>query len=217
MGHEIVVFGVGGLAEVIYAYLTEDSDHEVVAFTVHEEYLTEKKFKGLHVVPFSSLEKEYTPTRYRMFVAMGHSGFNSDRTRVYEQCKAKGYRCISYFNSKAIHWGKLVMGENCLVCESSVIQAGVTMGNNVFIRSACNIGHHTVIDDHCFIASGAVIAGKCRIGRGSFIGVNATIRDRIVVASNSVVGAGALILHDTVEDGVYKGHETELSGQRRDR
>jgi len=43
------------------------------------------------------------------------------------------------------------------------------------------------------------------------IGVNATLRDHITIAKNCVIGAGALILHDTQENGVYKSRETELS------
>ena len=41
------------------------------------------------------------------------------------------------------------------------------------------------------------------IGERCFIGVNATFRDGVTVAPDCVIGAGALIMKDTVEGGVY--------------
>ena len=35
------------------------------------------------------------------------------------------------------------------------------------------------------------------IGRNSFVGVNATIRDGVTIGPECVIGAGAVILHDT--------------------
>ena len=49
---KVVIFGIGQIAEVIHFYLTSDSDHDVVAFTVDREYLTKQQFKDLPVVPF---------------------------------------------------------------------------------------------------------------------------------------------------------------------
>lgn len=43
-----------------------------------------------------------------------------------------------------------------------------------------------------------------------FLGANSTIRDGIVVARECIVGAGALVLKDTEEKGVYKGNPAVL-------
>jgi sugar O-acyltransferase (sialic acid O-acetyltransferase NeuD family) len=212
-----VIFGTGGFSELVAVYLTEDSEYEVAAFTVEEQYMAEGEYLGRKVIPFETVERTYPPADFSLFVAVGHVGFNEVRTRIYHECKRKGYDFINYISSQAVYWSSAGIGENSFICESSVIQPGVRIGSNVIIRSACNIGHHTTIGDHCFIASGATIAGKCIIESGSFIGVNATVSDRRRVAPNSIVGAGALILQDTVENGVYKGNETLCTGTRRAR
>ena len=36
----VVIFGAGDIARLAHYYFTHDSDHEVVAFTVDEEYRT---------------------------------------------------------------------------------------------------------------------------------------------------------------------------------
>ena len=40
MSKSVVIFGIGDFAQVADVYLTEDSPHEVVAFTVNQKYVT---------------------------------------------------------------------------------------------------------------------------------------------------------------------------------
>jgi len=49
---KIVLFGIGQIADVAQFYLTHDSPHEAVTFTVDAAYLKEDEHRGLPVVPF---------------------------------------------------------------------------------------------------------------------------------------------------------------------
>lgn len=206
---KVVVFGTGEFARVAYVYLTKDSPYEIVAFTVHERYLTDNKFLGLDVIPFERLEQTYPPEAYAMFVAIGYTRVNKARAEVYDICRSKGYELITYINSRATHWGEIEIGDNCFIFEDNVVQPFVKIGNDVIMWSGNHVGHDSSIGDHCFIASHAVISGNVKIGPYCFIGVNATFRDGVTVAPECVIGAGALIVKDTEERGVYKGHRSE--------
>jgi sugar O-acyltransferase (sialic acid O-acetyltransferase NeuD family) len=206
---DVVLFGLGDFARVAKVYLDEDSGHRVVAFTANERYIESDELDGLPVVPFETLTESHPTAGHAMFVAIGFSGVNQARREVYEQCKALGYEMLTYVNSKADSWGELAIGDNCFVFEENVIQPNVRIGNNVILWSGNHIGHDSTIEDHVFIASHAVISGNCRIGESSFVGVNATFRDGVTVAPRCVIGAGALIMKDTVEGGVYAVRGTE--------
>jgi sugar O-acyltransferase (sialic acid O-acetyltransferase NeuD family) len=209
MQKKVVIFGIGDFARVAYIYLTKDSPYDIVAFTAHEKYITQSISFGLDVVPFEKLEETYPPEEFAMFVAVGYKRVNKARAEIYNMCKSKGYKLITYINSKATHWGEIEVGDNCFIFECNVIQPFVKIGNDVIMWSGNHIGHDSSIGDHCFIASHAVISGNVRIGPYCFIGVNATFRDGIIVAPECIIGAGALILKDTIEKGVYKGHKSE--------
>jgi sugar O-acyltransferase (sialic acid O-acetyltransferase NeuD family) len=206
---DVVVFGVGDFARMARIYLDADSSHQVVAFTVHEQYIKASELEGLPVVPFERLDESHPADAFSMFVAIGFSRVNKARMEVYEQCKRRGYELISYVNSKAILWGELDHGDNCFVFEANVIQPNVRIGNNVILWSGNHIGHDATIEDNCFIASHVVVSGNVTIGRSSFVGVNATFRDGITVAPECVIGAGALIMKDTTEGEVYAVRGTE--------
>jgi sugar O-acyltransferase (sialic acid O-acetyltransferase NeuD family) len=200
---EVVIFGIGDYARIAAIYLREDSQHEVVAFTVHEQYRHESELLGLPVIAFEELESSHPPDRYSMLVAIGFSRVNQARAEVYEECKSRGYELVSYVNSKAIHFGELEVGDNTFIFEANVIQPFVKIGSNVVLWSGNHIGHDSTIGDHCFIASHVVVSGNVEIGPYTFVGVNATFRDGITIGPRCVIGAGALIMKDTDEGSVH--------------
>jgi sugar O-acyltransferase (sialic acid O-acetyltransferase NeuD family) len=206
----VVVFGNGEVASVGYFYLTHDSPHDVVAFTVDADYITEDRLFDLPVVPFEEVENLYPPREHKMLVMISYRKVNKLRAEKYYQAKEKGYELISYVSSRATTWPGLVIGDNCFIMENNVLQPFVKIGNNVIMWSGNHIGHHTIIKDHCFLASHVVVSGSVTIEPYCFIGVNATIRDNIRIAKECVLGAGAVILNDTGEKEVYVGKKAEL-------
>jgi len=205
---EVVIFGTGSFAQVVHFYLTTDSKHNIVAFTVNENHLTEREFLGLPVVPFELLEHEFPPDSFKMFVAVGYNKVNRVRAAIYEAARRKRYDLISYISSRCTHWGDTIIGDNSFIFEDNTIQPFVTIGNDVIIWSGNHIGHHSTIGDHCFVSSHVVISGHVKVGPYCFLGVNATIRDSISIGEACVVGAGALIMTSTKEGEVYAARGT---------
>ena len=204
---KVVVFGTSSFAQVAHFYLTHDSEHEVVAFTVHESYLTQKEFMGLPLVPFEDIERTFSPESFAMYVAVAYGKVNKTRAAIYAEAKRKGYKLITYVSSKCTYWGKSI-GANCFIFEDNTIQPFVTIGNDVVMWSGNHIGHHSTIGDHCFITSHVVVSGHVRVGPYCFLGVNATIRDGISIGESCVIGAGTLIMKSTRDKEVYVGKRT---------
>lgn len=214
MSKRCVIFGTGDFAQVAYIYLRDDSDYEVCAFTVNEQYITESQLLGVPVVPFETLTNSHPPSEYSIFVGVGFSKVNANRTAVFEMCEGLGYELPAYVHSTVHRWPETSIGRGCFVFEENVIQPFVHIGNNCVLWSGNHVGHHTRVGDNVFIASHAVISGKCTIGDNCFVGVNATFRDGVTVAPNCVIGAGAIVLKDTVESGVYKTENTPALERR---
>jgi len=214
---KIIIFGIGVTAELAHYYFTVDTDHEVIAFTVDKDFMDKDSFQGLPLLDFENIEEYYSPDEYKMFIATGYAKVNRNRAKKYITAKEKGYQLVSYISSKATLFDNVEIGDNCFILEDNTIQPFVTIGNNVTLWSGNHIGHHSQIGDHCFISSHVVVSGGVRIEPYCFLGVNATLRDHIVLARESVIGPGAIILKDTVEKGVYTGALAELSKVPSDR
>ncbi|WP_045738559.1 acetyltransferase [Xanthomonas sp. MUS 060] len=205
MARALVIIGAGELAQIACEYFTHDSDYEVVGFSVERAYLTASSLAGLPVVPYEELERLYPASQVEAFVAIPASGLNRLRTRFYLDAKRRGYRMASYVSSRAFVWHNVEMGEHCFVFEGNVLQPFTRVCANCILWSGNHIGHRTLIQEHVFIASHAVISGYCEIGTSSFVGVNATLSDKVKVAADNVIGAGALITRDTEPGRIYVG------------
>ncbi|MBI5590637.1 MAG: acetyltransferase [Deltaproteobacteria bacterium] len=204
----VVLFGAGKIAEVAYFHLTNDSPYNVVAFTVDDAYIEKKEMFGLPLVTFETVQNEYPPDDFKMFVAVGYQDINKFRAQKYTESKAKGYELISYISSRAANFGKVEIGDNCFILENVAIQPCSTIGSNVFIWSGNHIGHHATIGNHCYISGQVVISGSSTIGPYCFIGVNATIGHEITVGAESFIGAGAQITKSVEPRSVYIVQDT---------
>ena len=203
---KVIIFGLLDTAELAHYYLENDSDHEVVAFSVSKEYLKEKTFKGLPVVPFEDIETIYPPDQYYLFAPMTAKKMNQLREKIYLEGKAKGYKFISYISSKATLFNNEI-GENCFILEDNTIQPFTKIGNNVVLWSGNHIGHHGEIKDHVFFTSHVVMSGHCVIESYCFFGVNSTIRDYTHIAKGTLLAMGASLTKQKTEEwGVYVGN-----------
>ena len=208
MKNKLVVFGSGDMAELAHYYFTNDSDYEVVAFTLDKQYIKENEQLGLPVIPFEDLPKLYPASEHLLFIALSYSKLNKLRKDRYLDGLQKGYEFVSYVSSRATVLNDGAIGENCFILENNVIQPFVKIGNNVTLWSGNHIGHHSTIDDHTFVASHVVISGGVRIGEQCFIGVNATLRDHINVGDRVVLGAGILLLENAENESLSVGNRS---------
>ena len=110
--------------------------------------------------------------------------------------------------------GDVVLGDDCSVWFNAVVRGDVhsiRIGNNVNIQDGA-IVHCTYqkapveIGDNVSIAHHAIIHG-CTIKENVLVGMGAILMDHVVVESNSIIAAGAVVSKGTlVETGsVYAG------------
>lgn len=203
----LVLFGIGGLAQVIAGYLGED----IAAFTVDSDYIQKLSLNDLPVVPFEEIQFSYIPDEFDILVAVTQQ--NRHRTlldRKLREVWDKGYATPSFGHPTAIIDDSVRMGQNCIIGPGAILEPGVTLGNGVVVRSGAYIGHHSHLGCCSYIAPRASMSGYVQVGNGAFVGNNATIRDRIIVGHGSVVGTGAVVLRDVKPDEVYQGYPARL-------
>jgi sugar O-acyltransferase (sialic acid O-acetyltransferase NeuD family) len=205
---KVIIFGDKDLAQLAKFYLENDPEYKsnylVSGFTVDDDFYTTDSYEGLPVVPFSKLEKTFPPAEYYLFAPMTGRRANKVREDVYQKGLSYGYKYISYISSSANVLSKHI-GENCFILEDNTIQPFVTIGNNVVMWSGNHIGHHSKIGDNVFFTSHVCLSGHCIVENNCWFGVNATIRDGLVIKQGSLIAMSSSILKNTEEWGVYIG------------
>jgi acetyltransferase-like isoleucine patch superfamily enzyme len=155
---------------------------------------------------------------------------------VNESIPADAFLCIGkdVKLGKNVRLSKFINLYGCEVGDETKIGAFVEIQKNARIGRRCKISSHTficegvTIEDQVFIGHGvmfindsyprATTAGgelqteadwkvePTLVKRGASIGSNATIRSRVVIGENAIVGAGSVVLHDVAAGTIVAGN-----------
>lgn len=207
---KVVLFGTGGGADTACRYLTKDSEHEVVAYTVDAENRDRSVHNGCPVVDFETVQEHFPPEKFKMFILLSFDGMNRLRIAKYEEAKAKGYSFVSYVASNIFRIEDIKIGQNCLILENQTINLDACIGDNVVMWSGNHLGDRSVLSDHVWVSSQVAIGGDAKVGEGSFIGMHATIGHGVHVGEMNFIGAGALITKNTKNNAVYVQPNTKI-------
>ena len=209
---KLIIFGDGQVADIFTHYFENDSDYEIVAYCVDDEYLKKKKSHlNKPIIGKKKIEKYFNKKDYEIFIALSYSKNNLIRKIKFNEFKKKGYKFAKYISTKSNLSYDMNLGENSAILENQSIQPFVKILNNVFVWSGTVIGHNSIIKSHSWITSGSNIGGNCKIGEQCFLGLNSTIVNMVNISSNCFIGANSLVSKNILKNRVLIEHDTPLS------
>lgn len=91
------------------------------------------------------------------------------------------------------------LGSGNILCWNTFLSTDVQIGSYVTINPGCKIGHDTIIRDYTSLYWDITLAGNVLIREGCEIGSKAVIIPEKKVGRWSIVGAGAVVIHDIPE------------------
>lgn len=97
------------------------------------------------------------------------------------------------------------IGEGTIICAGTIITVDIKIGNHVIINLDCTIGHDDIIHDYVTIYPSVNVSGNVEVGECSEMGTGMQIIQGKKVKSGTIIGAGAVVVKDINEAGVYVG------------
>lgn len=175
------IVGSGGFGSEVKKWALQSGYNEV-NFYVSDEYRTTE-------YPLSELPKD------NVVIAIGSP---QARKKIGEQIYSNGI-------VKHITAITDIYNDGMILCPYSVITTNVKIGKHLHMNLHSDIGHDSIIGDYVTLSPGARVSGNCVIGNCVYIGTNAMIREGIKICDNVTIGAGAVVIKDITESGVYGG------------
>lgn len=190
---KLIIFGLGDFAEIAYEYFQNDSEYEVVAFTVEKDFLASTTKFDLPVYEFESIQSLLDVSEHYFFCALLYNYMNDLRTRVVDMATKKGLSLAKYISTRAFVWDKNLIAEHCFIFEGNTIQPFAKIERNCVLWSGNHIGHHSLIGENTFISSQVVISGAVTIGKNCFFGVNSTVSNAVEIGDRSWVSMSSIV------------------------
>jgi sugar O-acyltransferase (sialic acid O-acetyltransferase NeuD family) len=184
---KLALFGFGGHAREVAAQINKE-----ITFFVDDKYANE----------FSKPISTFDPEIYQIMVAVADS---KEREKIVKKLPKN----TSYFTF--VHPTALLMSEDIQIGVGSFIGAysilttNITIGNHAILNRGNQIGHDSKIGDFFSAMPGAIVSGNVRISDCVYMGNNSSIKEKILVNSNVIIGSNAAVVKNIIASGVYVG------------
>jgi sugar O-acyltransferase (sialic acid O-acetyltransferase NeuD family) len=146
----------------------------------------------------------------RFFVGIGDG---ASRRRVVERWEARGHRLARVIHPRATLSPSATVAEGAVVMAGTVIQAEASIGKGAIVNTGATVDHDCRIGAFAHIAPGSHLAGNVEVQEEAWIGIGTSVREGVVIARRTVVGAGAVVVDDLPPDVVAHGNPCRVVRQ----
>jgi len=193
----VYIIGAGGHAKVVIASLHANS---IACAGVFDD---DRSLWGEKILDIPILGAVEELRDLPSIVAVNAIGNNSTRRAISERFRNVNWLTVIHPNTW-IH-SSVKIGCGTVVFAGSVIQPDTIIGKHTIINTSASVDHDCVIGDFCHIAPGCHIAGGVKIGNEVFLGIATAVIPCVSIVSNTVIGAGATVIENIDNAGVYIG------------
>jgi sugar O-acyltransferase (sialic acid O-acetyltransferase NeuD family) len=186
------LYGYGGHAREVHRQIGED-----LTFFVDDNYSN-----GI-AKPISTFD----PEKFELMIAISSP---KDRCDIVSRLP----NTTKYFTF--IHPTALILDKNIEIMEGSFIGAysvlttNIKIGKHSILNRANHIGHDTVIGDYFSAMPGAIVSGNVIIKNRVYIGTNSSIREKISICDDVVIGLNSGVVKNITSSGTYVGTPSKI-------
>lgn len=107
------------------------------------------------------------------------------------------------------HIGGVRIGNNVEISSNCSIARGslsdTVIGDGTKLDALVHVAHNVEIGKDCALTAGAVIGGSTIIGDTCWLGLNSTVKHKLKMGNNVIVGSGASVIHDVPDEDIVAG------------
>ena len=184
---KLALFGYGGHAREVASQINEP-----IEFFVDDEYSNE------YAKPISS----FNPKIYSIMVAVADS---RERKKIVETLP-NDTKYFTFVHPTALMMNKdIEIGEGSFIGAYSILTTNIKIGKHGILNRGNHIGHDCSIGDYFSAMPGAVVSGNVIIGEKVYMGTNSSIKEKLHISSNVIIGSNGAVVKNINTGGVYVG------------
>lgn len=200
MHKNVIIIGAGGHAKVI-ADIIEKSGDEIVGFLDDNKELGTTVINNYKII--GDLNNRFTMAVTKkdveFIIAIGD---NRKREEISHSPNLKFYTAI---HPSAQIGLDVEIQEGTVVMANSCINSSAKIGKHCIINTGSIIEHDNIIEDCVHISPNAALGGTVKIGENTHVGIGSIVKNNITICQNCIIGAGAVVVKDILEEGTYVG------------
>lgn len=191
----LCVVGSGGFAKEV-ACLAHVCGYDIDCFVDVEEKCD---VNGLPVKAMGYLDTKF----HCVVVAIGNPVL---RRKVIQGELPDGIKHVTLVHPHVNVWNRFIsVGDGSIICEGVILTCNIDIGPFSHLNLNTTVGHDVKTGAYFTTAPGVHISGNATIGEAVYFGTNSSTVERLSLADEIVIGAGACVVGDLAEKGTYVG------------
>ena len=185
---KLILIGAGGHSKSVVSSIQKDK-FKICGF------IDENK-KGFHLgIPILATKIEDIPNyrSYKYLVSIGDVYF---RKIWFERIKKMGLNTVNVIDSSAILDSSVKIGTGNFIGKMVIINADSKIGDNNIINTKALIEHECVVGNNVHLSTNSTINGNVIVKNNVFFGSCAVCNGQLTIGSDSVIGAGSVVIDD---------------------
>lgn len=184
---KLALFGYGGHAREVACQINQP-----VTFFVDDE------FANGEIRPLSTFD----PSKYMMMIAVADCKLK----KIISEKLPKETRYFTFIHPTSLIMDKNIkIGEGSFIGAYSVLTTNIILGKHALINRGNQIGHDCTIGDYFSMMPGAIVSGNVDISECCWLSTNCSVREKIKITENVIVGLGGVVVKNISESGTYVG------------
>ena len=200
MKKNIVIFGKGKHAKIIFDELEKLKKYNFLGYVNKKNIITYKK-KKYDLINFY---KKNLKKKVRGIIAIGDNNLRNKVSKDVEKIIPK-FKWETVISKDAIVSKKTNIGQGTMIISGSVINTNTSIGRHCLINTKSTLDHDNNWGDFTSCGPGVNSAGNVTVKNFTQIGIGSTIIDGISIGKNSVIGAHSLVNKNCKSNSVYFG------------
>lgn len=182
------LIGYGGHAREVMSQMGQ----KLTCF-VEDEYYSNQD----NVLPLSKLD----PKEWEVMVAIANTKV---RKRIVNELP-KETKFFSFFHPTSIIGENVVIGDGTFIGAYSILTTNITIGQHGILNRLNQIGHDSIIGDYFSMMPGSILSGAVSIGDEVYLGTNTSVKEKIAITNNVIIGLNSGVVKNITESGTYVG------------
>ena len=134
------------------------------------------------------------------------------RKKILKNTFLNGVKFQKIISSQANVSELALVNDGTYVARGASINPYSIIGKNCIINTSCIIDHGVKIGNNSHIAPGAVLAGNVKVGNNVFVGANSIIKENTCIGDNTIIGAGSVVLKNVRKNDIVAGNPSKQIG-----
>lgn len=195
-GMSLVILGAGGHGLVIADAASAAGDFRQILF-LDDRYPNLKAAGDWEVR--GRLESIATFNSDEFGIAVG-IGRNDRRMALLDELADAGWHVPTIIHPRATVSPSAMLGHGTVVFANAVINPSCRIAEGCIVNTGATVDHECNLGRGVHVSPGVNIAGQVSVGDLAWLGIGSSVIQCRNIGARSIVGAGAVVVHDVPDD-----------------